>query len=390
MSKVKLILIIISFGCQLFYSQSKIFDKNDIDSILKIEYTYLNNHSKFDDAKVLLKKALNESKKISYSTGVLESTIKLANIECTLKNFDKSLQLLDTIESELLVSNDFYLKVLFHIEYGRNLSESRVDQNEAIQNFNKALGIVNNIKDLKEKISLEAYLLQNLYISHWRANEKRKGVDFLIKSEKIQSDLYNLSCLTYYHIHETKNLDSIKLYLTKSSNYIKDRNGYEFELTMLNNQWGRYYQDIANYKKAIIYYKNADSLARKINLTNERIYALKRLHECYKSIGEFETSLNYLDQYTKLYDSLTDVRRKTYDLTVKQIAKNEINESEYKFKKLILVLAIILTLLSFTIYYLTKQKKVTQNIIENQERVISEIEEDKLVLEKKNNISFDE
>ena len=204
------ITILISF----FYSaQNKIPQSQEIDQVLFVEIKKMRIESKFDEVISLSEKAIENSQKIQYKRGEAWGNLRLGNAYCSLGKYKESLASLNKAQKISEMLNDNALNAIISIETGRNYFESKVSNQQAIQQFLKAESYALKIKDKYDRETYLLYAYQSLMAAYSDTDKKDLAISYAWKSLQIEEDAYTLSYVTHHHLNTSKNKDSIIYYL---------------------------------------------------------------------------------------------------------------------------------------------------------------------------------
>ena len=176
----------------------------------------------------------------------------------------------------------------------------------------------------------------------------------------------------------SKNIDSVEFYLKKAETY----NLNDFNKATLNNEWGKYYEEKKDYDKAILHYKHAEVLAKKINEMLILDNAYSGLYSIYQNIGNSEKAIDYSHKKMLLKDSILNKQARSTEITINDIVRKKeklIHQQFSKSQKLYFILGVlvllILSFLAIKIYKNQKDKKKALNLIEEKEQENHELKQ---------------
>lgn len=385
----KNILAILLFLPFCLFSQSE----KEIDSLIFREAKKLRNDAKYEAIIPLGKKIIQQSKAINYTRGEAWGYCRLGNAYCSLGKFKESLSSLDKAHQLSKSVDDYSLKASIAIETGRNYNESKLSEKQAIDQFIAAEGFAKKISDKYDRDGYLIYAYQSLLSAYSNMNRNDLAITYAWKSKKIEEDAYILSFITYYHIKENKNKDSIVYYLNRSTAFLDKHPTNTFEKAILYNQWGKYHEDHKNYKQAVNSYKQAEKYGKESKAMDELLKSFYGLSHSYEKLNNYEKTIKYERKFSKLQDSITKANNENVHNSVDHIVKHkeEIHADKESVLKWIIIIALILVgiVVLFLIIYRKENHKKTKLLTEK-ENVLYQKEEETQELKLKVNESFDE
>lgn len=280
--------------------------------------------------------------------------------------------------SLIYLSQKNYGKALEYTQEAINLSkkQNNVANLAAQQN---TLGRIYEAQDNYEKA-------QVCYKEALQTNENNKN------NYGTTISLYNIGN-TEYHL---KNYSSALEYFKKSlilSSRIDDQIG----ILYANKSIGLVNKELKQYTTALIYYKKAYNLAVHLNLKEDKLDIYKNYSELYKAVGKFNKSLDYLEQFIVLKDSIyshnsakqiAEMQTK-YDSEKKE-KENELLRKNSEIQNLaiakqthlrnsFIILSILVIMFLAILYSRYKIKKDANDILSQKNNLI-ELQKEQLVL----------
>ncbi|TDX83232.1 tetratricopeptide repeat protein [Epilithonimonas xixisoli] len=388
-----LLLIFISFS----FVQAQTSQIKKIDSLIFKEASRLRSKAQYKELIPLGNQIIQLSKAIDYTKGEAWGYSRLGNAYCTLGNYSESLKALDKAKTISKDVDDFRLKAFIALELGRNYNESDVSKDQAIEQFKLGEGFAKKIKDQYDRETYLLYSYENLAAVYSQINKNELAIPYAWKAKHIEENAYILSFLTFYHIKENKNNDSIEFYLNKSTSFLDKNPTFTFEKTILNNQWGKYHEDKKNYKEAVNYYSKAEKLGLETKAMDEVLKTYLGLSRSYEKLNDYKLTVKYERKFSRLQDSLTKAKSKSINSSVNQIVKdkNELHEGETSLLKKVAIGVFIIALIIFLIFirniiFAKQQRKKTTELLTEKETIISKKEEETQELKLKINESIEE
>lgn len=386
---LKKIIILFLFCPLVLLSQLSV---REIDSLIFRETKQLRADAKYEELIPVSKTIIKNSRDINYTRGESWGYCRLGNAYCTLGKYKESLSALDQANLLSKKVDDNSLKAAIAIETGRNYNESKII-NQSIDQFKSAERFAKNISDKAERGDYLSYAYQGLLSAYSNINRNDIGVTYAWKAKGIEEDAYILSFLTYYHIKETKNSDSIVHYLNRSTTFLDKHPTFTFEKTIVYNQWGKYHEDGKDYKKAIVAYKMAEKFGKQSKAMEQLLLSFMGLSRSYEKLGDYESTIKYERSFSKLQDSITKATTATLNDSVDHIVKNKEEIHEEKESVLQTVIFIIVILVAIIVMFLIINRRENQKkskLLTEKENVLHQKEEETQELKQKVNESFDE
>lgn len=356
--------------------------KQELDSLYENDVNTLFRQGKLKESLALCEKLIKGYEKINDQKGVVKVYVYAANINSNLFDIKKSLHYLDMALKKNANQNNLNVEAQIYAELGRNYNIIGFTK-EAIENLNKStsiakrLPIENRNKILKYTYSLRSVIYEEL-------GDFSGLYKDLHLSHNLSPDVYTSSRLGKFFIVHKKNLDSAKYYLELGNNLSKGRKYPIFQISILKRNWGRYYQVIGDYHKAISSYEESLLISKQLNKPQDQKETYKLLYEVYKHLGDDKKSTLYLEKYTHLSDSIIHTNKRLHEIPLKNILKEkQVNIEKKSSRKIYLIILIFVLLAIFAWIAYCKRVKVL-----HEEKEKSRIETDALKL--KINDSFEE
>lgn len=285
------------------------------------------------------------------------------------------------------------------------LDINKVDN--AIENFIIAVNYYTK-KEKKANLALAYYNLANCYIE--KKNYTISEV-YLNQAAAIYKELNFLDAIALINLQKgiiSKNKNNLENATTIFESVIENTTNEDFINTKIEAyfQLGEINFIKKEYKTAISYYETALNLNEKeYNNLLLKKKILKKISLTYTKIGAFEKSYFYLNNYTKITDSLSSnynsfISENTFDeiqfnkqiQTIEQLDKEKKSQLKaLRFSKLISILSIaliaILSLLSLALYKNNKIR-ISSNKLLKQKNKELKIEKEKVELASKARATF--
>jgi|GEM_PF-254052 len=341
----------------------------------------------------LYDKLLEESQKIKFDKGILESKGALATVYFNNGEYEKVIEISDGVEALALRFNDFaklagiyrnlaasysmlrlndqalktldkakiyagkienktvryYTTALIYDSYSVCIGEASQDVDKTIFYINESLGELEKISDREKRDYVEAkydltgfqyFRLADLYFGELKQNSK--------------ADKYYRKALKIYENPEYNILPSNKVILYSS---LSD-----------------FYYAQKEFKKSVIYGEKALDLTRKYDQPEIRKDIYNTLFKACLETGQKDESKRYADLYTKLNDSLKKVERKSVNTSINKIISENRKDSERDINKIILIGVGMITFFSLIGCFLWRQNE--KQLHKRYEKLIKSLQED--------------
>lgn len=378
LTKIITIILLVFFSASYLGQKTK----NELDSLFSQKVKLLFAEGKLEESLVVCKEVISGYEQLNEEKSALKTYVYAANICSNLFRTKESLQYLDIAAEKNLAIKDEYLESRINAEYGRNYKNLGFP-NLALQYYNKAINIAiknNNINNLEYFYGLQAMVYQE-------QNQISKLYESLQKAHKSRSTVYTSARLVNYFLTFGKDLDSARYYLKLGDKLAATKKFAVFQESILNRNWGIYYMKTGDYRKAIIYLEKSLDISKKINKPQDVKDTYRLLAKAYKSLKDDEKSVQNLEKYTAITDSLLAERQKIQHLPIEKVIKEKEESSKKSFSKLYLIIFAIVLL--FAVIYFISRKKFSAKSLEK-EMEISLKEEENLQLQQKVNEKFDD
>lgn len=349
----------------------------DIYSVMSAKLLYVNNA----EAKKYAGIVLQLSKKIQYARGTAAGKNDLALVLLAEGNTNKAYQLL---HSNLA----YYSGVKDYAGLGTNYLNIGIvhgTQNEldkAIASFNKALFYYKKGNAKNTLIAACYSMLGNAYSYQ---NDEEKSITNYRKALQLQDDAedrINLQNNLGKAYADFKQYDSAMYYYQKVIELNKKvKSSYNEMNSYLNI--GDLYLKMHQPQRAITYLTQGLRIAEKEKHLENRVTLHHKLSEAYEKTGDLKNSLNYLQSYSALKDTMQakssieavkkieaqfELERQDAKVTLLENQK-QLNEAKLKKSNLILLLGGIVLLLTFaSAWYWYRQHK-TKSLLNRQQEV---------------------
>lgn len=189
-----------------------------------------------------------------------------------------------------------------------------------------------------------------------------------------RNDTINVIRVLYLLSHASlkeKELNNAFDYLDRASDLSKSTNTIIFQSLTLS-QYGRLYDYLGDYEKAINFYKKGYDLSVNKAMNLER---LKDLSNTYKKTGMCDEALSYLNQYYHLRDSIdgTNVKLKLEEIGLNNVLEETREEhrieneaqKKMRFIYVISILCILILSLFIWLLYRNNRKRLHISILKN-------------------------
>jgi len=332
----------------------------------------------------LAEKMYNESKKIDYRLGILESGNILMTKYFDNGNFKKVIELSTIIEklsteekNNEILANTYRLRASSYTELGFN--------DESFKEFKKALHIADEIKSKNYNYYQKSLVYIGLanHAAHTNAPidsiiyYQRKSLETITKVDN--SSDYSVKkdhtlALAYINLGMTSNMSQktkeAEEYFSKALAICKKGNrNKNLEVTVLN-EFAWLYHDQKKYNESKSYAEQAEILEKQVKAPYIRRDIYEVLFKSYVELGDKETSKKYMHLYTKLNDSLVNAEKKTINTPVQHIVEKQAEVHESGLKTILTIIFALIVCALIILYFLWKKNQQKfhlkyEKIIEN-------------------------
>jgi AraC-like DNA-binding protein len=329
---------------------------------------------------------LDEIKKdcesIDYKLGITRIGHTLAIIYFNSTNYKKVITLDDEYLKVGLEIKDY--EKLSHIHRLKGAAYSELGLlNKANKELTQALQYANKIKPGSNKQHALSVIYGNR-ASHLMKSAKSQDSVFvninksIAAAEKISEDddsfiskKYSLIAYSYIILaseyFKSDNLELAEDYYHKALYIHSTRPVPLIEKVVLLNELGFFYNDQKEYDIAIKYAEQGLELEKKASFPQLRRDLFETLSKSYLELHKTEHSKKYLNLFTTLNDSITNVDKKAVDTALsttvsKQEKKHHDDASRRNFIYLLSSIALIVIGISFFLYYQSKKQQQIKKI----------------------------
>jgi len=384
---------ILSLNIYALPPQHNNFNQKSVDEKLWDVSSKLADDGNFEKVITLNQKLIDESKNADYIKGVVKGYCNLGNVFCRMGKYKESLSFLQFAEKENKKLGDKEMESTIYSEYGNNYYLLRL-YTQSLEYFKKSLALTNYISGRNRK-GLRLFAYSNIISIY----EIRKKPDSAFYYSKINfnelKDIYNSNTLAYHYLHYKKDLDSTEYYLKYADEISASTSEKSiFEDYSTSRNWGEFYEQKGDFKKAKIFYDKSLKFAKVLRLPFEIRDSYWLMHRISDSLKDEKVSNIYLKKYTQLYDSLSKVQNVEAEFPIQQYIKDK--EQEYKDKEfrlyyIILLIVFFAVVFVYVLIRINKRKeKFLENKIQEKKEKIIEKEKETDHLKFKINEGFDE
>ncbi|WP_422693168.1 hypothetical protein [Chryseobacterium sp. Mn2064] len=373
MNKIITILLLIFFS-DFYFAQNS---KKELDSLFNKKVKVLFSEGKLDESLVVCKQVIAGYDQLGDDKASLQANMFAASICSNLFRTKESLKYLDIASQKNTIVNDENIGSKITAEYGRNYKNIGFFD-LALEYYDKAIDVARKEKNKK---SLEYfYSLQSVVFE-----EQKKSDKFYVSLTKAHQSLptvYNSARLAKYFLVFNKNLDSAKFYLDLGDKMASTNTFPVFQESILDRNWGRYFIETQDYRKAASYLEKSLEISKKLNKPQDIKDTHRMLADVYKLIGDYKKTTQSLEKYTVITDSLSSEREEIQHLPLQKIVKEKDLASKKSFNLLYLIIFAISIV--FLIVYLVLRKRKQDQIKENEVKIHLKEEENRMLHQKVN------
>ena len=381
-SNKQIIVFIILFFSGFALGQNS---KKELDSIFSNDVKTLFENGKLKESLALCKKLIKDYEKINEEKSAIKVYVYAANVNSNLFEIKESLQYLDIALKKNADQNNQDLDAKIYAELGRNYKILGFTK-KALKNYSKSLNIANSLP-----LSNKKSLLNYTYGLRSAIYEDEKNIPALYKdlllSHKSFPNTYNSSRLAKYFTVYKKNLDSAKYYLDLGAELYKEGDTPIFQYSILLRNFGRYYSELKDYRKAVSVLEESLAISEKLNKPQDVKDTRKLLYEVYKASKNTQKAIENIEIYTKINDSLINKNTEAQEIPVNHvIVEKELVNQKSKSKLYFVIFGIILlftVILIFLIKWHNSKRKESDHVINTKS-------DENLQLQQKVNDAFEE
>lgn len=366
---IKIIIYLLFFFYSNSNSQSKL---NDIDSINSTPYEEIvSNLQKYEE---IFSENLSQAKKLNYQKGIANALSNLALIHYLKGDYDKSTN--DHLQAiEIFEQNNMYDELSNEFgELGYQMKR---------RNLGKAVEYMQMAIFIAEKNKLAEFKLSKLYDNYGVLKEMENQYDsafyFYNKALTIKQSLkdsigipYSLNKIAVLKASLGDFREAYK-YLKLSDEYRKKEKGEFGRLENLSLHGDLLFLE-NKIDESLKTFSQVYQLAKTINYTYLVLYSLENLIKLYKRKNEFHKSLETMELYSSLKDSLDNLQIRTriaqleiaYETQKKNriITENQLKlqtkEQQLIFALSSLILLIVIFIGVYKYQQLKKKKELTE------------------------------
>lgn len=374
LKKLFFLTILLAFFCSAQKS------KSDIDSLF-LESKKLFTKGKLKESISLSKKSAIAYEQLNEEKSLIQAYLHIANVYSNLYDLKESIHYLDLANERFEKIKEPILLAQMFAEYGR-VYKNLGYKSKALEYYDKAINLMvpeeNNKKKLQYYYSLKSIILEENKSPELHYN--------LRKAHQLSPDVYTAARLAKYFITVQKKLDSAKYYL-ELGNQLNNEGSYPiFQKSILLRNWGRYYLEKKDFRKAIFFLESSLSISQKLEKPQDIKETRKLLFEAYKMNSDDDKAMNNLEKYTKINDSIETELSQVQEVPLKKMNKENI--AFQKSTKTLLLSILIFVLISVLILWIIFRKKGAKEKKEIQLKY--KLKEENLELQLRLNEAFEE
>ena len=366
------------------------WDKGISKALLSLGANY-SGKGKYDQAKEYYEKSLKKIKE----TGDLTETANIINhiamvhyekgeFKEAIISFSNSLKLFEQLKDSSGIAKATNNIGLIYRQQG--------DFDKAYEYYKKGLEIFKNMN--KDNGIAKAY--NNIGNVYALQNKYDKALEYYNKCYEKNKELKNkqsmasvLNNIAIIHRKNKRYDDAIKTYSESLELYEELENNKG--ISVLYHNIGDVYKEKGERRKAIPYFKKSVEIANKIDFKNIIKEASKNLYEAYKSIGQYKKALEMHELYLETKDSLKneDIQRElirqelkheyekealadSLDFAKKQAIMDMKIENQNNLRNALIIGIILVIIIAMVIYRNYRQKKRSNEIINEQNKNLEE------------------
>ncbi|WP_139422261.1 tetratricopeptide repeat protein [Chryseobacterium mulctrae] len=384
MQVIKLIILYLLIFSGISKMQAQQYSEKEIDSLLNKEVDQHFRSGKLEESLVLCKEVIKQYNRINNNDKSAKAYLSAANICSNLFRIKESLQYLDLALEKNKEVNNLDSEARIYGEYGRNYYQLGF-KGKALENYDKSISLTKSAGLKNGNFQLQYYYGLRAKVYEESGNMKAFYTD-LKNAHKAKSNTFTSARLAKYFIG-TKNLDSAEYYLNLGEQFVKKGNVPLYQICILKRNYGRYYFEKKEYQKAISFYEESLAIAKELNKPQDVRDTYKLLYEAYKTVKNEKKTIEHIENYTAINDSLKTINTQIQEIPVTTFIKEKEVIAEKSKKKLYIIIFCIIIL--FVCIFLFLRKNYIKKSHENEKQLYNK-EEENIKLQQKVNESFDE
>lgn len=372
LKKITTLMILCCFFSFLF---SQITEKQ-VDNRLKKAYSLGQSQKRNESLKILLE-TLEDSKKIGYKKGILNSYTGLMMHYSYIGDYKKVLEIAHDAEKIAVYPEDIEKLAYIHMNKGIAYEKTGF-LDEGLKELNKAVSYNKNLPDKEYGYFQLSVCYQNISSLYEMKKNSDSVLHYLHKSvailEKTDNKFdkeyknsgniifANMNIANYYMgVSNPPKIDSAEIYISKILKY-ENTQAFNSNKLVIANTLATFYNIKEDFKKAVFYANEVLALEKDSHRPDKRRDAYFTLSSIYEGMGNKELQLKYLKLYTTLDDSLTVVMQSDFKNSAKQITSTKDKEHDDNIKEIWIrvICCFVILFIIFVVFWIRYVKKTKE------------------------------
>ncbi|SMC74111.1 regulatory protein, luxR family [Chryseobacterium sp. YR221] len=274
---------------------------------------------KKDEMVALNKKIISISKREGFEKEEALAYVNLSFIYRTVGNYKLCQYYLELAGKIAVHVKDNFLYTKLYHEYG--------EMNYAIGLTYRALDYNSKAIYYGKKLNQRGWLLGNIYEKRAEfilSKNSDSAFIYYHKGFDVDPSAFNSSLIGYYHLQQTKNLDSASFYINKAILLLKKKDYWTSKCGVVYSHYAQLLFEQKDYPKALQFYEKSLQILQRTKRINKLPDLYRQIALTYKKLNNTEKENEYLLKCMKLSNHLKQSGNDALDLSVsKTIEKKE-------------------------------------------------------------------
>lgn len=340
-----LILILFLSGCN---------QKNNInyvnEALNKSEKLRLQGEK--DEMILLNNKIISISKSSGYEKGEALGYVNLSSIYGTVGNYKVSQYYLELARKIAIRIKDNFLYTRLYHEYGQMYYTMGL--------ISTALNYNSKAIYYGEKLNQKGWLLGNIYAERAEfivSRNKDSAFIYYHKGFDVDPSSFNSSLIGYFHLRQTKNLDSASFYINNAILLLKKKDYWTSKHGVVYSYYAQLLFEQKDYINALTFYQKSLEILQRTKRVNKLPDLYRQIALTYKNLNDPEKEREYLLKYSELSDLLKQSGNEAIDISLsKTIERKDPDKPEINFIVIFVGIFLLLEGGSFLFFRYQKRK----------------------------------
>lgn len=266
---------------------------------------------KKDEMVALNKKIISISKREGFEKEEALAYVNLSFIYRTVGNYKLCQYYLELAGKIAVHVKDNFLYTKLYHEYG--------EMNYAIGLTYRALDYNSKAIYYGKKLNQRGWLLGNIYEKRAEfilSKNSDSAFIYYHKGFDVDPSAFNSSLIGYYHLQQTKNLDSASFYINKAILLLKKKDYWTSKCGVVYSHYAQLLFEQKDYPKALQFYEKSLQILQRTKRINKLPDLYRQIALTYKKLNNTEKENEYLLKCMKLSNHLKQSGNDALDLSV--------------------------------------------------------------------------